>query len=122
VILTDPGNGNYRIEYSEKQFMDAWKDSDCFMVSTENEPAEFTTQFPSNNLDYFADIPYSTIDTLANSEIHIEDEQYGDFFNTVMDSPDDLDSLMNNYDDIISLHDKEDFDDLDDLDDLELLV
>lgn len=34
VILTDPGTGDLRIEYSLDDFMDAWEDSDCFMVST----------------------------------------------------------------------------------------
>lgn len=34
VILTDPGTGDLRLEYSLDDFMDAWQDSDCFMVST----------------------------------------------------------------------------------------
>ena len=36
VILTDPGQGDLRIEYELDDFMDAWKDSQCFMVSTNN--------------------------------------------------------------------------------------
>lgn len=35
VILTDPGAGHLRIEYPVDQFMDAWKDSDCFMAATD---------------------------------------------------------------------------------------
>ena len=35
VILTDPGTGDLRIEYELSDFMDAWKDSSCFMVSTD---------------------------------------------------------------------------------------
>jgi hypothetical protein len=34
VILTDPGTGDLRIEYTLDEFMDAWEDSHCFMVST----------------------------------------------------------------------------------------
>lgn len=34
VILTDPGTGDLRITYDIDDFMDAWKDSSCFMVST----------------------------------------------------------------------------------------
>ncbi len=34
VILTDPGTGDLRIEYTMEQFMDAWEDSDCFMTTT----------------------------------------------------------------------------------------
>lgn len=36
VILTDPGQGDLRIEYSLEDFMDAWEDSHCFMVSTDS--------------------------------------------------------------------------------------
>lgn len=35
VILTDPGTGDLRIEYSLDDFMDAWEDSHCFMVATD---------------------------------------------------------------------------------------
>lgn len=34
VILTDPGTGDLRIEYTLDQFMDAWEDSNCFMTTT----------------------------------------------------------------------------------------
>jgi len=34
VILTDPGTGDLRIEYSFDDFMDAWQDSGCFMTTT----------------------------------------------------------------------------------------
>lgn len=40
IILTDPGSGNLRVEYKIEDFLDAWKDSKCFMVSTE-EPAPY---------------------------------------------------------------------------------
>lgn len=36
VVLTDPGAGHLRIEYPLTQFMDAWKDSNCFMAATDN--------------------------------------------------------------------------------------
>lgn len=35
VVLTDPGTGDLRIEYSLDDFMDAWEDSKCFMVATD---------------------------------------------------------------------------------------
>ncbi len=53
VVLTDPGTGDLRIEYKLDDFMDAWKDSQCFMVST-NTPAplqydpETGNEIPSN--------------------------------------------------------------------------
>lgn len=40
VVLTDPGAGHLRIEYPLDQFMDAWKDSNCFMAATDN-PAPY---------------------------------------------------------------------------------
>lgn len=40
VILTDPGTGDLRVEYDFDKFMDAWQDSHCFMVAT-NEPAPY---------------------------------------------------------------------------------
>lgn len=40
VVLTDPGTGHLRVEYPADQFMDAWKDSHCFMVAT-NTPAPY---------------------------------------------------------------------------------
>lgn len=40
VVLTDPGSGDLRIEYPMKQFMDAWRDSNCFMAATDN-PAPY---------------------------------------------------------------------------------
>lgn len=36
VVLTDPGAGHLRIEYPFDQFMDAWKDSNCFMAATDH--------------------------------------------------------------------------------------
>lgn len=38
VILTDPGSGDVAKAYPIDQFVDAWKDSNCFMVAT-TEPA-----------------------------------------------------------------------------------
>lgn len=35
VLVTDPGSGEHNKAYPLEQFMDAWADSRCFMVSTE---------------------------------------------------------------------------------------
>lgn len=35
VVVTDPGNGDYRKSYPLDQFMDAWSDASCYMVSTD---------------------------------------------------------------------------------------
>ncbi len=55
VILTDPGSGALRVEYPMSQFMNAWKDTNCFMVATDN-PAPYQydpatgMEIPSNFL------------------------------------------------------------------------
>lgn len=59
IILTDPGSGDLRIEYKINDFLDAWKDSNCFMVSTE-EPAPYqfdpitNSEVPSGFQTHFA--------------------------------------------------------------------
>ncbi|MBQ7501337.1 hypothetical protein IJT93_01295 [bacterium] len=40
VIITDPGTGDLRLEYPLNEFLDAWKDSNCFMCATD-EPAPY---------------------------------------------------------------------------------
>lgn len=53
VILTDPGTGDLRIEYTLNEFMDAWEDSNCFMTTTTTPApfqydAEHSCMVPSN--------------------------------------------------------------------------
>lgn len=53
VILKDPGTGDVAKPYPIEQFIDAWEDSSCFMVST-NDPAypQFSPEL--TNFDYQA--------------------------------------------------------------------
>lgn len=39
VIITDPGTGDVARSYPIEQFLDAWHDSACFMVATDEAPA-----------------------------------------------------------------------------------
>ena len=48
VLLTDPGTGDLCKRYPLDQFMDAWRDSSCFMVSTDIAPAEFASVQTAN--------------------------------------------------------------------------
>ena len=53
VVLTDPGAGHLRIEYPLDQFMDAWRDSKCFMAATDQAApyqydADTGMEVPSN--------------------------------------------------------------------------
>lgn len=50
VYVTDPGNGDHNKAYPLDQFMDAWRDAQCFMVAT-NDPVPASS--PSMiNFDY----------------------------------------------------------------------
>ncbi|MDJ0899709.1 MAG: hypothetical protein QNJ55_12950 [Xenococcus sp. MO_188.B8] len=50
VILTDPGSGDIAKEYPMEQFIDAWKDSNCFMVATvEPAPLAFNPEMANFN-------------------------------------------------------------------------
>lgn len=62
VILTDPGTGSVRVEYSLNDFLDAWQDSNFFMCATDEaapyqfnpetgceEPSYFNTDFAFND-------------------------------------------------------------------------
>lgn len=81
VIVTDPGTGNKQWAYSEEQFMDAWKDSNCFMVSTEQSPEEYRGQ-DFEPLSSFAGIPSSTIEQMAEIDLAMD----YDFMDAIIDS------------------------------------
>ena len=51
VLLTDPGTGDLCKSYPLDQFMDAWQDSNCFMVSTQT-PAPLAYNPEMINFDY----------------------------------------------------------------------
>jgi len=110
VIVTDPGNGNTQYAYSEKEFMDAWKDSNCFMASTNESPEEYLAHTEYPPMSTFADIPYDSIARLSDSGISIADANcYHDFFDEFMSNPEDLDTLMDEYSDLFD-SDDDDFD------------
>lgn len=66
VILTDPGTGDLLKEYPMDQFVDAWQDSNCFMMATnEAVPDIFDPynnlpgfQMPINNIPMIGQMPY----------------------------------------------------------------
>lgn len=50
VYVTDPGNGDHNKAYPLDQFMDAWRDAQCFMVATDS-PVPSTSE-AMTNFDY----------------------------------------------------------------------
>jgi hypothetical protein len=45
VIVTDPGTGSLLKEYSMEEFVDAWEDSNCFMMATNTPVPEIFNPF-----------------------------------------------------------------------------
>lgn len=109
VIVTDPGTGNRQMAYPAEQFMDAWKDSNCFMVSTNDVPTA-NPMYPYTPIDNFAGIPMETLDRLSGMDINMNNEElYADFIECFFDNPLDLDNLIYQYEDLFT----PDFDEID---------
>jgi len=71
VHLMDPGTGQISASYPLDQFMDAWSDSNCMMISTVEPPPSFA--FGMDNFDYsylhipfVGEMPYSEFDRFVN--------------------------------------------------------
>lgn len=68
VIVTDPGTGNLLKEYSMDEFVDAWEDSNCFMMTTDNPVPNIFDPFnsmpgfdmPMTNIPMIGSMPYDT--------------------------------------------------------------
>lgn len=68
VVLTDPGTGDIAKEYSMDQFVDAWKDSNCFMVATEDPapawlPEMVNFDYSLGHIETIGNLPYETFQT-----------------------------------------------------------
>lgn len=102
VIVTDPGNGNLQMAYSEKQFVDAWKDSNCFMAATDMSPEEFIDHVPPTHMDEFAGIPYSSIERLSNYGIDSGLDDFDDFVSAILLHPENIDDIIEEYPDLFN--------------------
>lgn len=66
VIITDPGSGDVAIRYPMGQFIDAWYDSNCIMIATDDappvefEPLMANFDYEAGHIDSIGDIPYET--------------------------------------------------------------
>ena len=75
VIVTDSGTGHEAKAYPVEEFMDAWRDSNCFMVvPDEPPPAEMDIERLSNfnfelgHVEQFGDLSFSSLIELQVSE------------------------------------------------------
>ena len=73
VIVSDPGTGEAAASYPMQQFIEAWKDSDFFMVATqEPPPADLhlpemrNFDYESGHLDHIGEIPYDHFEQILH--------------------------------------------------------
>lgn len=100
VIVTDPGTGNLQMAYPADQFVDAWKDSNCFMVSTDQSPQEFNGEV-FKTPSHFAGIPTNQLSELAGMEMNLNEstmDDFNSFYHDFMDDPNSLYDLVDQYD------------------------
>lgn len=81
VIITDPGTGDVAKEYPLDQFMDAWHDSNCFYVATDDPVPAGTPEmsgfdFTVGHIPYVCNIPFDNYVPIA--------EQYGIFHDDII--------------------------------------
>lgn len=106
VIVTDPGTGNRQMAYPADQFIEAWKDSNCFMVTTDSVPNN--PMWDYTPIDSFAGIPMDSLDRLAGMEIDsTSSEIYDDFVTDLLANPLSFDNLLSQYAEIFDFSDDE---------------
>lgn len=67
VCVTDPGTGEHNRKYPLDQFMDAWADSDSYMVATDipapdSLPEMANFDYNTGHIEYVAGVPYMEFD------------------------------------------------------------
>jgi hypothetical protein len=100
VIVTDPGTGNRQMAYPADQFIDAWKDSNCFMVTTDTVPSD--PLYPFNPIDNFAGIPMDSLHQLSEIDIDTSAESYDGFVSDLLTDPNALEDLLAQYIDLFN--------------------
>ena len=107
VIVTDPGTGNRQMAYPADQFIDAWKDSNCFMVSTDSVPTNLTWDY--SPIDNFAGIPVDSLDRLSGMDIDMSStETYDNFVDDLLANPSAFDDILCQYADLFDIQSDDD--------------
>lgn len=102
VIVTDPGNGTRQWAYSEQQFVDAWKDSNCFMTTTDRAP-DSLSDFDFSARTEFAGIPKDTLSQLSNCELNMDSQDWDKVFDSIFENPEEWMSLIEQYPDAFDI-------------------
>lgn len=98
VILTDPGTGQPAQPYPLDQFMDAWNDSQCFMVSTDIATPQAIESFEANgltegHLNTIAGVDYNTFNDFLNYSHQIDYTTQGEQLYTLFDTYPELNNI-----------------------------
>lgn len=122
VIVTDPGTGEVARSYPMSQFMDAWHDSSCLMIATDEapqisydgvltNPEMVNFDYAQGHIPYVGNIPYDTFTDIlvphfdAYFDHHLadlhSDMDYRHFFN-------DLDDIYDHFENHFSMNDMDD--------------
>ncbi len=90
VVLTDPGNGDIAKEYPIEQFVDAWKDSNCFMVTT-NEPVPAwlpemkNFDYSLGHIESIGNLPYDDFQTHYATQENLQGHDFSTSLDTSID-------------------------------------
>lgn len=107
VIVTDPGTGNRQMAYPADQFIDAWKDSNCFMVSTDTVPTNSIWDY--SPIDNFAGITIDSLGRLSSMDIDMSSmETYDNFVDDLLANPSAFDDILCQYADIFDIQSDDD--------------
>ncbi len=100
VIVTDPGTGNRQMAYPAEQFINAWKDSECFMVTTNDVPT-VAPLYPYTPIDVFGGIPTETLHRLSGMDIDVSrHDEYSSFVEDLLNNPGGFEDLLAQYEDL----------------------
>ena len=93
VVITDPGTGDVAKAYPIEQFLDAWKDSNCFMVTTAQPapawlPEMANFDYSQGHIDSIGNLSYDNFHSLYATDENL----YSNDLLTSLDNP--LDNFL----------------------------
>jgi hypothetical protein len=95
VVLTDPGTGDIAKAYPVEQFVDAWKDSHCFMVATNDAIPSFNHEmanfdYQTGHLNQIGGVDWHDLDQAAHMfhDGPVDAHLTGEFARSIHDSSD----------------------------------
>lgn len=90
VVLTDPGSGDIAKEYPMEQFVDAWKDSNCLMVTTAQPapawlPEMANFDYNLGHIESIGNLPYDEFQTHYGTEENLHHHNFSSRENSLDD-------------------------------------